>query len=121
MLNPFQRFGRRAEELAARHLKENGYKILQKNYRTRSGEIDLIALDGEVLVFVEVKARRSERFGTPKEALSIQKQRKIVLTARHYLKESGKQEVRVRFDMVSILMTGSVPAIEVVKNAFDIG
>lgn len=121
MLNPFQRFGRRAEGIAATHLKKNGYSIIEKNYRTRTGEIDLIAMDGDTLVFIEVKARRTERFGSPKEALSIQKQKKIVLTAYHYLKALGRSDLRIRFDVVSILMAGNDPSIEVVKGAFDIG
>ncbi|MBU0991667.1 MAG: YraN family protein [Proteobacteria bacterium] len=120
MLNLLQRFGKKAEGIAARHLAKNGYRILEKNYRTRAGEIDLIAMDGPTIVFVEVKARRSDSYGLPKEAVSYHKQKKITMSAQYYLKETGNPDVKARFDVVSICMAGNRSSIEVVKNAFDL-
>jgi putative endonuclease len=81
-----QKFGQEGEALAARHLKKNGYRIIEKNYRTKLGEIDIIAKDKDTLVFVEVKSRRSWQFGNPKAAVTPRKQRKISMVALHYLK-----------------------------------
>ena len=119
MLNPFQRFGRKAENIAAEHLAEHGYRIVRRNYRTRTGEIDLIAKDGPYTVFVEVKARRSETYGHPKEAVSFAKRKKIIKTAQIYLKEMGDAATRTRFDIVSINYHHGTMSIEVIRNAFD--
>lgn len=85
MLNDAQRFGRDSEAEAARHLQRAGYRIVARNYRTPFGEIDLVAYDGAVLAFVEVKARRSERFGTPQAAVTADKRRRLTRVALSYL------------------------------------
>jgi putative endonuclease len=85
MLNDAQRFGRDSEAEAARHLQRAGYRIVARNYRTSFGEIDLVAYDGAVLAFIEVKARRSERFGTPQAAITADKQRRLTRVALAYL------------------------------------
>lgn len=103
------------EKIAAAHLISKGYEILELNFRCRSGEIDIIARDGEYLVFVEVKYRTSLKKGTPLEAVSIQKQRKISKCAMYYLMKNGLADVPVRFDVVGILGAEK----EHVVNAFD--
>jgi uncharacterized protein (TIGR00252 family) len=85
MLNDAQRFGRDSEAEAARHLQRAGYRIVARNYRTPFGEIDLVAYDGAVLAFIEVKARRSERFGTPHAAVTADKRRRLTRVALAYL------------------------------------
>ncbi|HUJ79517.1 MAG TPA: YraN family protein [Nitrospiria bacterium] len=85
MLNDPQRFGRESEGEAARHLQRAGYRIVARNYRTPFGEIDLVAYDGAMLAFVEVKARRSERFGAPHEAVTAEKRRRLTRAALAYL------------------------------------
>ena len=87
---------------AARLLKHMGYRIIEKNYRNAIGEIDIIARDGHSLVFVEVKARRSGRFGSAKGAITRKKQQQLSRTALLYLKESGQSEASARFDVVAI-------------------
>lgn len=77
--------GKLGEDIAVRHLKQNGYIIITRNYRTKYGEIDVIAKDGKCLVFVEVKARRSENFGYPREAVDIYKQTRIKNIANLYI------------------------------------
>ncbi len=114
------KFGRRSESEAARFLKQKGYKILRRNYRNRLGEIDLIALDKDTLVFVEVKARRSDEFGGPKNAVTRHKQKKIARVALFYLKECGQGERKARFDVVAISHNDRVQRIELIKNAFEL-
>lgn len=120
MLNTRQLFGKKSEALAVIHLKKNGYRILQQNYRTKWGEIDIIAKDKKTLVFVEVKARRTHRFGSPKWAVTPKKQRNISMAALNYLKAMKMDAVKARFDVVSILSTDGDPQVEIVRNAFDL-
>ena len=120
MLNRQQQFGQRSEHLAAEYLKLKGYRILETNYRSGAGEIDIIARDKKTLVFVEVKARSSSRFGSPKAAVTPAKQRKISMAALEYLKRTDQTGVRARFDVVAIDTAAGTPAIEVVKNAFTL-
>lgn len=120
MLNSRQIFGKKSESLAVKHLKKKGYKILEQNYRTKMGEIDIIAKHTGVIVFVEVKARQSDRFGDPKWAVTYKKQRKISMAALQYLKDTKQGNTRARFDVVSINSSGDKPVIELVKNAFEL-
>ena len=115
-----QRYGRKSEVRAARHLQACGYVILEKNYRTRHGEIDIIAEDNGVIVFVEVKARRTERFGNPKGAVTEDKQRKISMAALQYLKSTGQLATSARFDVVALHASDGCERFEVVENAFDL-
>ena len=119
MLNQKQLLGKKSESIAARYLKKNKYKIVAENYRTRLGEIDIIAKDGDTLVFVEVKSRRSDQSGSPKEAVTPRKQRKISMVALQYLKAIKQPHCRARFDVVSICLAGKKPEIELIKNAFE--
>ena len=115
-----QTFGKKSEALAAAHLVKNGYQILELNYRTRFGEIDIIARDGESLVFVEVKARKSPFYGNPKWALTPKKKRHISMTALYYLKATDQSKAKARFDVVAIWASPAQPGIEIVKNAFEL-
>ena len=103
------------EKIAAAHLISKGYEILEFNFRCRAGEIDIIAKDGEYIVFVEVKYRASLRNGSPLEAVSIQKQKTISKCAMYYLMKKGFIDVPVRFDVVGILGKEK----EHIINAFD--
>jgi len=120
MLNRRQQFGKESESLAVRHLRKNGYKILEQNYRNKLGEIDIIAKEKGTLVFVEVKARKSELFGNPKWAVTPKKQRKISMVALYYLKATKQTRVKARFDVISISSTADNPRIEIIKNAFEL-
>lgn len=99
-------------------LKRQGYKILSCNYRNVLGEIDIIARDGRCIVFVEVKTRRSSRFGDAKYSVTAAKQRKLSMVALSYLKEQKLIDHSARFDVVTIRMDHTVPHIELIKNAF---
>ena len=107
--------GSRYEKLAARYLEQKGMDILELNYRCRTGEIDIIARDGEYLVFVEVKYRSGASFGDPSEAVTAKKQERIRKTARYYLcARQLSDDTPCRFDVAAVL--GS--QIRLIKHAF---
>jgi putative endonuclease len=108
------------ESLAVKALKKGGYRIVALNHRCKLGEIDIIAKDGDSLAFVEVKTRRTCRFGEPKMAVTPDKQRKISMVALDYLKETGQTNKNARFDVVAIQLFQEGPKIEIIKNAFDL-
>jgi putative endonuclease len=113
--------GAMGEELARTYLEDNGYSILMCNYHTSLGEIDLIAEDGDVLVFIEVKTRRSTKYGSPFEAVTKTKQIKISKVALCYLNKNKLHHRIIRFDVVSILApSNQKPVIELIKDAFEI-
>jgi len=120
MLHQKQKFGEKGEAIAARHLIKQGYRIIEKNYRTKLGEIDIIAKDKDTLVFVEVKSRRSWQFGNPKAAVTPQKQRKISMVALQYLKSTHRSNASARFDVAAVTITRDKPKIEIIKNAFEL-
>ena len=115
-----QRTGRLGEDLAVRHLRRKGYKIIERNFRTRLGEIDIIARHKDQLVFIEVKARKSVNYGDPKFAVTARKQRKISMVALAYLKQHHDLETSARFDVVTIQPDADAPKIEVIANAFEL-
>ena len=94
--------GKAGEDFAGNYLEKRGLEILERNFRIREGEIDLIALDGDTIVFVEVKTRKSKNYGLPSEAVDEVKQEKIREVAEAYLAEKGWMERIVRFDVFSI-------------------
>ena len=96
-------YGKRSEIIASDYLKEKGYKILETNYKNKVGEIDIIALDKDYLVFIEVKARMSQAFGHPFEAIDERKQHKIHAVASLYMVKNRKYGSNCRFDAISIL------------------
>jgi putative endonuclease len=113
--------GKSGENYACLELERRGYAILDRRYRTRAGEIDVVARDGETLVFIEVKARRSGRFGPPSEAVGPQKRDKLMRMASSYIFAKRLGNARCRFDVVSVTFgTGErLPRVEVFKGAFD--
>ena len=119
MTDKRQRLGRLAEDAACLFLEEQGFTIVQRNYRIRTAEIDIIAKDGDTLVFVEVKARSTLSKGGPREAVGTAKQQKIVLGARHFLRERRLADVRVRFDVVALYEKNNRFKIELIENAFQ--
>ena len=110
-------YGKRSEIIASDFLKKKGYKIIELNYKNKIGEIDIIAQDGEYLVFVEVKARFTQGFGNPLEAINLKKQQKIRNVASIYLMQKKKLEKHVRFDAISIIGIEK-PEIDHIIDAF---
>lgn len=115
-----QFIGRKGEELAEALLKERGYKILVRNYKTRLGEVDIIALKKDTICFIEVKSRSSGKFGSPCEALTSFKQRQISKAALNYLKDNNLLEKKARFDVVSIIYSKDLPELDIIENAFEL-
>lgn len=113
-----RRLGKTGEDRAAIFLQKCGYRILEKNYRCPLGEIDIIALDGSTLVFVEVKTRSSYRYGLPQEAVGYRKQAKLRQLADYYTKHRGIYDVNCRFDVISVMNGAEINKIEHIKNAF---
>lgn len=110
--------GRDGEDRAARYLRSLDFRILERNYSTRQGEIDLIALDRDTIVFVEVKTRTSDAFGAPEQAVDLRKQSRMVKAALVYLKQKKLHQVACRFDVVAI--TGPDDGrVELIRNAFE--
>jgi len=112
--------GRQGEEAAAQYLEKKGYKILCRNYRCQLGEIDLVTLDGDILVFVEVRSRSGDIYGLAQESVTSRKQNKLRKLAWHYLKALGKTSSACRFDVVAILFDdeSKVRRLEHIENAF---
>ncbi len=108
------------ESLAVKALKKNGYKILELNHRSKLGEIDIIAKEEGVLVFVEVKTRRTDSFGNPKLAVTPRKQRKISMVALEYLKKTGQMDNNARFDVIAVRLVSGHSEVEIIRNAFDL-
>jgi len=114
------RLGKCGEELACGELRRLGYRILDRRFRTRCGEIDIVARDGNVLVFVEVKARSTGNFGHPLESLTWQKQHRLSRMAASYLFVKQIADVACRFDVVAVTTVDSDRyRVEVLKSAFE--
>lgn len=113
-----KKLGKEGEDRAARYLAKQGYKILERNYNTRSGEIDLIALHQGEVVFVEVKTRTSNAYGAPELAVNPRKQGRMVKAALGYIKYKKLHQMPCRFDVVAI-STGNEQEVELIRNAFE--
>lgn len=113
------RLGECGEDLACRELRQRGYVILDRRYRTRFGEIDIVARDSDVLVFVEVKARVGDRFGAAAAGVTGWKRRRIARMAADYLARHGLSDLPCRFDVVAIDIGGGQLRVEVYQDAFE--
>lgn len=117
-----QTLGLLGEELAYQLLASKGYKVLLKNYECALGEIDMIAKDRGFLVFIEVKTRSSDAFGSPAEAVTLHKRHQILKSAQFYMKRYGIKDAPCRFDVVSVILPASGdPTLEVIEGAFGEG
>ena len=112
--------GNAGENFAARYLEQHGYKILEKNFRVRSAEIDIIAQIGDVIVFVEVKTRSNTRHGLPAEAVNFRKQKKIIEAASVFLQDEKYFDSPCRFDVIEIYSDGIKFTARHIENAFEV-
>jgi putative endonuclease len=117
--DPRQSLGILGEQLACDELRRRGYAILARRYRTRHGEIDLVARDGATIVFVEVKTRRGDDFGAGADAVTRWKQRRVTKLAMDFLARSRLDNRPCRFDVVTVDLGPGAPAVVVYANAFD--
>lgn len=112
--------GQKGEQLALDFIKRLGYKVLFRNYRSRLGEIDIIARDKGTICFIEVKTRVSGQFGLPAEAVLGRKQKQISRAAVAFLKEKKMLDEKARFDVVSVVCPGNgTPEIKIIQDAFE--
>jgi putative endonuclease len=112
--------GKLGEELAFKKIKRIGYKCLARNYRCPLGEVDLIAKDGDTLVFIEIKTRKGKSIGYAKEAVDGRKRRQLSKVALTYIKANDCWNMRSRFDVVAINFNKNKREIEIIKNAFEL-
>jgi putative endonuclease len=106
--------------VAATFVGRLGYRIVVRNFRCRAGEIDLVALDGDIVVFVEVRSRTTGSCGTPLESVDGRKQAQVGRVARHFLAARGWHERAARFDVIGVRLDADPPAVEHVRGAFDL-
>jgi len=118
VLDDRKTLGRHGEEAAISFLSTKGLTILETNYRTKPAEIDIIAKDKDTICFIEVKTRRSLKKGLPRESVNYSKQKKIILGATFYLKETKQLNSRIRFDVVEVHEKNGRFDINLIKNAF---
>lgn len=113
--------GKLGEDCAAKFLEDNGYTIVARNFRIRSAEIDIIAQLGNVIIFVEVKARSNIRHGLPSEAVNFRKQKKIIEAAGVFLQDENFSDCACRFDVMEVYLSGEhVREINHIENAFEV-
>jgi putative endonuclease len=112
--------GKKGEDIAVARLKGEGYEILERNYRCLFGEVDIVARDGDTIVFVEVKSRRSETYGDPQLAVGPTKQKKLSRVAVKYLEERHLYSCNARFDVVAVKILPAGNHVELISNAFDL-
>lgn len=115
-----QTFGQTSEALAVMFLEQQGYTILEQNYRNRVGEIDIIAREQNTLAFIEVKSRRSGGAAAPRWAVTRAKQRKISMVALTYLKATRQFGRKARFDVLTIHLGFDPPQFDLIRNAFEL-
>ena len=111
--------GRLGERTAKKRLIQLGYIVLETNYRVKEGEIDIVAIDGDILVFVEVKSRSGKDFGSAEEAVDSKKMERLSEAALSYITNKSLYEMTVRFDVVAVDMSVAPPHIKIIKNAFE--
>ena len=113
--------GGKGEKAAEKYLRKNHYRILTRRFRTKSGEIDIIARQGPVLCFIEVKTRSDMAFGPPEEALTITKIKRISKAAQAYIQKKKLWDTPVRFDVVTVNYDSEKPEVTLIKGAFESG
>lgn len=110
--------GKIGEDIAVKFLTKKGFKILRRNYRYGKGEIDIIAMDGDKLIFVEVKARTSDKFGTPEDSVTFKKRKQLRKIAEAFLQTNEVKFSECRFDVIGIILKKGKLEINHIENAF---
>jgi putative endonuclease len=118
VVDPRRKLGTSGEDAVSRWYEERGYAVASRNWRVKEGELDLVLRRGHTLVFCEVKTRRGDAFGTPFEAVTIAKQRRLRTLAMRWLSEHRMGAGELRFDVAAVRMRGDVGEIEVIEAAF---
>jgi len=116
-MNNLRNVGVIGEDIAIKYLQENGYEILERNFRAKTGEIDIIACINDIIVFIEVKARNNNRYGYPYEAVNYKKQQKIIKVAQNYIISRGLNNYQCRFDIIEVFLNLQ-SKVNHIENAF---
>ncbi|PAW79581.1 MAG: YraN family protein [Verrucomicrobia bacterium Tous-C9LFEB] len=120
VIDSHNELGHYGERVALASLRRCGYKLVDRNYRTKAGEIDLICRDGKTLCFVEVKTRHNGQNMHPADAVHLSKQRRTVRAAQHYLQTQGHRHIVARFDVVEVFITtGQIPECRLIADAYS--
>lgn len=114
-----KKLGQTGEDIACGYLEVQGYNILERNYRSKIGEIDIVAQDSDTLVFIEVKTKSNDDFGLPQEMVNYRKQQKLIKVAYSYLKDKNLDDISWRIDVVAINKNGDITEINLIKNAVE--
>ena len=114
-----QEIGKLGEDIAVNYLKQKGYKILDRNFECRQGELDIIALDKKEIVFIEVKTRTSNRYGYPSEAVNKIKQKHMLQTIKYYLYTRNLNDEFVRIDVIEVYIKDNVYKVNHIKKALE--
>lgn len=117
MMDRRKRTGRQGEEIAAEFLAGRGYRLIQRNWHTQAGELDLIMEQGDTLIFVEVRTRRGKNFGSPEESVTPAKQARLIDLAQTYLQEANIFSRPWRIDVVGVYLGPGLPQINHIENA----
>lgn len=118
MLNK-KKFGNIGEKIAKEYLEKNGYEIIDNNFSSIQGEIDIIAKDNNEIVFIEVKTRRNKRYGMPVDAVDIRKKEHIFNTAKYFLYKNNVKNIQIRFDVIEVYVVGDKARINHIKQITD--
>lgn len=117
---PSKQRGNLGEASAARYLESRGFRVLERNWRYRQWELDLVCRDGDTIVFVEVKTRRAGSMASPADAMTPKKRQKLVKAASHYLSQADLWDEPCRFDLAAVVDTGRSMDVEHTENVFDL-
>jgi putative endonuclease len=112
--------GKRGENAAVRYIQKRGYRILERNFTCTLGEMDIIALDGRALCFIEVKTVSGKTYGPPEVAVTVHKQRKLSQVALAYLNQKHLHDIEARFDVVAVTLSPGGESVELIKDAFEL-
>lgn len=111
-----QQTGKKGEQIATEYLKKQGYKILERNYYTNRGELDIIAKQKKEIIFIEVKTRKNNKYGLPREAVTKNKQQHMYTTARLYLYKTHQENAQTRFDVIEVYITKNKTILNHIKQ-----
>ena len=112
--------GKRGEDAAAHFIRKRGYKIVERNFTCTLGEMDIIALDGKTLCFIEVKTLSGKTYGPPEMAVTVHKQRQLSKVALTYLSQNNLHDTKARFDVVGVTLSPGHEKVELIKDAFEL-
>lgn len=115
-----QEKGKLGEDIAVMHLEKNGFKILERNFKAKNGEADIVAEKKRELYFVEVKTRWSVNYGDPLESVTYSKQRQVINAAKYYIAKKRAFDVNCHLSAIGVDMSGDMPAVEFIEDAFEI-